>query len=362
MAAAEGFLTSVYALDDVTRPTFFELVAQAQLMSALRPAVRFVVSIYAERAPARLLPLFARWQAVYSLLVLLLEGYHLRCHGALFTERFFGLKRQEAAPRRKLSMLEGVALERRRQENPTLTARQQLASLVTAVLLPLLGQRCEERFREADRIPLAARTFRERCWASLYPWIHASGGLLALAYQMLYLLRRTDVWSPSLHICGLRVIRVLPDPPGLEPITKPGLLPKLWDLMGNMGSLSLWGVMYLFQFLQWWYQREHLLQPYKPKRVPPPPPARPLFRAKPLPALQGAGNGATGPRLVLLPQDPTVCPLCHRPRKNPAVSAGGFAFCYTCLVPHVQNHGRCPVSGLAMTVEQVRRIHDESND
>jgi len=364
MAAAEGFLTSVYALDDITRPTFFELVAQAQLMAALRPAVRFVVGVYADRAPARLLPLFTRWETLYSILVLLLEGYHLRAHGALFAEHFYGLRRQEAAPRRKLSMLEAVELERRRQAAPNLARRQQLASLAAAALLPLARLRCEDRFREAEGIPPRLRTFRQRCWASLYPWVHAAGGSAAMAYQVLYLLGQTDYWSPTLHILRLRVVRHFPEPAQPDAAPKSRLL-RLWDAAGTMGSMSLWGMMYMLQFMQWWYQREHLLQPFQPRKVPPPPPPRPPYRDSPLPAVRpGALSGErdAGPRLVLLPQDRTVCPLCHRIRRNPAMSSGGYVFCYTCLVPHVQRYGHCPVTGMAMTEEQVRRIRDESDD
>ena len=97
------------------------------------------------------------------------------------------------------------------------------------------------------------------------------------------------------------------------------------NLLKFCGQASLWGFVYVLQFLQWWYQREHLLQPLRPRKPPPPPPRR-----FPYPE-----TGAAGARLVVLPEDRTICPLCHRPRQNPAMSCGGYAFCYTCLVPHV---------------------------
>eukprot|EP00931_Biecheleriopsis_adriatica_P090277 TRINITY_DN64292_c0_g1_i1.p1 TRINITY_DN64292_c0_g1~~TRINITY_DN64292_c0_g1_i1.p1 ORF type:complete len:120 (+),score=10.18 TRINITY_DN64292_c0_g1_i1:377-736(+) len=116
------------------------------------------------------------------------------------------------------------------------------------------------------------------------------------------------------------------------------------------------------QFLQWWYQREHLLQPYRQRKAPPPPPHRqpyqealPHSAASSRPAEPGRQDTSS---LVLLPEDRTVCPLCHRPRRNPAMSCSGYAFCYTCLLPHVQRFGHCPVTGLPMSVEQVRRIRD----
>eukprot|EP00434_Breviolum_minutum_P025571 symbB.v1.2.022594.t1/scaffold2013.1/size94568/3 len=122
------------------------------------------------------------------------------------------------------------------------------------------------------------------------------------------------------------------------------------NLLKFCGQASLWGFVYVLQFLQWWYQREHLLQPLRPRKPPPPPPQR-----FPYPE-----TGAAGARLVVLPEDRTICPLCHRPRQNPAMSCGGYAFCYTCLVPHVQNFGHCPVSGQRMMLEEIRRLRDEA--
>ena len=119
-------------------------------------------------------------------------------------------------------------------------------------------------------------------------------------------------------------------------------------------SSSLWGTVYALQFLQWWYQREHLLQPLRPHKAPPPPPQRfPYPESLPTTSARGA------PKVVVLPEDRTICPLCHRPRQNPAMSCGGYAFCYTCLVPHVQEFGHCPVTGQRMRVEEIRRIRDE---
>ena len=39
----------------------------------------------------------------YSIFLFLLEWWHLRTHDASFAEHFFGLRRQEIAPKRKLT-------------------------------------------------------------------------------------------------------------------------------------------------------------------------------------------------------------------------------------------------------------------
>ncbi|CAE8585243.1 unnamed protein product [Polarella glacialis] len=359
MAVSEGFLTSIYAGGDIFRPTFFELIAQEQLMDALRPAVRFVVSVLAERAPPWALPLFSRWETVYSAFLLLLEGHHLRVHGATFAEHFFGLRRQEIASGRRLSPLEVVEAARRRLSAPALSRRQQAASLAVAVLLPWFRSRCEERFREAEGMAVAARGRRELAWLRVYPWVHAANVSAAFGYRLLYLLEQTDAWSPWLHVLGFRLVRHFPEPPSVDSGTK-GRVQRLWEAASSAGGASLWSAVYMMQFLQWWYQREHLLQPFRQRKVPPPPPARPPYQdcALPLAPASSADSMAldrgSGARLVLLPQDRTICALCHRVRRNPASSCSGYVFCYPCLVPHIQRFGNCPISGLPMSVEQAQ--------
>jgi len=325
-------------------------------MEALRPAFRFLVGVWAERAPARLLPLLGHWQAVYSAGLFLLEGYHLRYHGATFAEHFFGLQRKVAQPLRRFSALEVVEMERQRLAAPALTKRLQMASLAVAVLLPWLRSKCEEHFRALEASFTPARTVADISWLRVYPCVHAVNVLASFGYRLLYLLERTDVWSPWLHLLGLRLVRHFPEPPLSENLSKDRMA-RMRELVGSLGSASLWGAVYLMQFLQWWYQREHLLQPFRPCKAPPPPPLRPLYQDG---AATLSGAPGNGPRRVLLPEDRRICPLCHRLRRNPAMSCSGYAFCYTCLVPHVQRFGCCPVTGLSMTAEQVRRVRDAS--
>lgn len=362
--AYEGFLTSIYASsDDIARPTFFELVAQAQLMAALRPAVRFVATTVAESVPARVLPLFARWQEFYDLLMLLAEARSLCSNSATLAERFFGLRREELSAPQNLSPLELVELERRRRSAPGLTRRQQLGSLLAAVVLPILQARFEERYRDRTR----PGTLSGR-WSPMvgFAWLHTSGNCLALVYQVLYLLRQTEYWSPLLHILRIRVVRDFAQPAEAPPGGGMNLTrtERLQTAMATLGSATLWGSMYLLQFLQWWHQREHLLQPYRPRKVPPPPPSRWPYGGSSLaptvvPGFKGAASPTPLKHLVLLPQDRTICALCHRTRRNPAAACSGYVFCYACLVLYTEQHNCCPVTGMDMTVKQVRRVRNE---
>lgn len=210
MAAYEGFLTSVYAGKDIFRPTFFELIAQEQLNEVFRPAVRFIVDIWRERTTFFRVILDS-WESIYSLLLLLLEGYHLRVHGATFAEHFFGLRRQETASARLLP-LEAFERARERSQAPPLTRRQQWTSLFVVVVLPWLSKKCKDRFRQVEA-STQPRSSRELLFYRLYPAVHALESLVSLTYRLLYLFEQTDIWSPWLQALNLKLARHFPDPP-----------------------------------------------------------------------------------------------------------------------------------------------------
>ena len=97
-----------------------------------------------------------------------------------------------------------------------------------------------------------------------------------------------------------------------------------------------------FKLLEWWFgTAEAQLQLQGRLPAPPPPPSLP-------PAPEG----------VPLPKDRRLCPLCLRPRVNPAVAApSGFAFCLSCLRTATDATGRCPVTSVPVMPDQVRRIY-----
>lgn len=63
---------------DPFRPSFFELVAQEQLSQLLKPAVRYVLTVLAQRHPRYLLRIVNRFDEVYALLMLAVERHYLR--------------------------------------------------------------------------------------------------------------------------------------------------------------------------------------------------------------------------------------------------------------------------------------------
>jgi peroxin-12 len=44
------------------------------------------------------------------------------------------------------------------------------------------------------------------------------------------------------------------------------------------------------------------------------------------------------------------------------MATSGFAYCYTCLFPYVQENQKCPITFTPMTTEEIRKLYDEENE
>lgn len=94
------------------------------------------------------------------------------------------------------------------------------------------------------------------------------------------------------------------------------------------------------QVLEWWFTEGEEELAEAQRRVPPPPPAYPPH-----------------PGGVDLPDNPSVCPLCHGKRIAPAqLAASGYVFCYKCIFDAVAQGGCCPVTRIRASLNDVRRL------
>ena len=62
---------------DPFRPSFFELIAQEQLSDLLKPAIRYVLTVLAQRHPRYLLRIVHRFDELYMVLMLAVERHYL---------------------------------------------------------------------------------------------------------------------------------------------------------------------------------------------------------------------------------------------------------------------------------------------
>lgn len=60
-----------------------------------------------------------------------------------------------------------------------------------------------------------------------------------------------------------------------------------------------------------------------------------------------------------LPQIPDgICPLCWNTINNPTASAiSGYVYCWRCIMNHLENQQTCPMTGYAMSIEDLVRIY-----
>jgi peroxin-12 len=91
----------------------------------------------------------------------------------------------------------------------------------------------------------------------------------------------------------------------------------------------------------------HNIRQYLTKPTPPPPFPRPCK----------VGKGGLIP-----PKDTSLCPMCRRVRKNSVAASSGYVYCYTCLLPHVREHKKCPVTLLRCTESDIIRLYENGEE
>ena len=70
-------ISNIGTTSDPFRPSLFELIAQERMRELLQPALRYILTIYAQRYPRYLLRVFNYSDEIYSLLMLIIEGHYL---------------------------------------------------------------------------------------------------------------------------------------------------------------------------------------------------------------------------------------------------------------------------------------------
>jgi len=301
-------------------------------MDVILPALRFVSQMLTEHYPTWA-SYTSRYDVFYALLMFFLEGFHLKRNQATCTDYFYGLCLTPTKPKEVTSPLESVA-HRRMADMFRLSFRQGLAFYVVA-LLPLIRLKAENNLsleNNHSRRNAVDRTRWKKMFLDWYPKVITTAGVASFGYQLLYLFDVTNYWTPLHHFLKLELHRKRPDP------ILPNQPRNIWSVLSFLAWTSIFGL----QFMQWWFQREGILQPFEPKPAVPPPPIKMAYSRQ---------------TKVLLPKDMTLCPICHKKRNNPAASVGGFVFCYVCLLQYVEHNKQCPISGLSMTNEQIRRVY-----
>ncbi|CAD7696295.1 unnamed protein product [Ostreobium quekettii] len=199
---------------DLLRPTFFELVAAEALMPSLKAALAYSLWVNAQRQ-AWMGRALKYEHEIYAAVALFLEHQSLSGDCGSVSEAMYGLSRTPvgAAPGTRI------------------TKRQRWISILFLVAVPYMKAKLDSLFVQHGRVRTLQQTMegtdetgessrsptndlRQRLclwlmrgFSSIYPWIHAGYEGSLLAYQVLYLVEKTQCFTPWLHILGLRIVR-----------------------------------------------------------------------------------------------------------------------------------------------------------
>ncbi|OSD04331.1 cyclin-dependent protein kinase inhibitor [Trametes coccinea BRFM310] len=348
--------------DDPLKPTLFELVAQEQLRDLLQPALKYVLSVFAQSYPRYLLRIVNRHEEFYALLMFFVERHYLRTQGSSFAENFYGLKRRRV-PLFKIDRARSAAGRVFAEER--LRDREIWRSLVFLVGLPYLRAKAQDYFEElgggiqTEILEDSRQAPQDESWKGrlrkaykkAYPWLNTTFEMWLLAYNVAYLFERTPYYRPWLSWVGVDLRRVSaddlqrptrPPPKGFVAVLK-HLLRRSPRLLLDSLKVLLPTAIFFIKFLEWWYS--------------PSSPARSL-------AVSPSGPAVPPPRLLAPhPQgirvddvEYGVCGLCRDTLSNATAFPSGYVFCYRCAHNYVEKHGRCPVTLMRARMWQLRKI------
>uniref|UniRef100_T1JC72 Peroxisome assembly protein 12 n=1 Tax=Strigamia maritima TaxID=126957 RepID=T1JC72_STRMM len=363
-------------------PSIFEVLAQENLHTALRPAFEYLLKILVNKYPQHTAYL-KYYSEIYLAFDLIIQNHFLKYYGkdvpnirqafgimpkdrqsvfsrilkfnrdlvfsqktlgSSFSENFYGLKR-----------IPTETDENSLKTHHKLPNKVHRKSLIFLVLFPyiklLITKKFElERELEADGIRHENAKLQKlrRIFLVIYPWIHFVMETTILLYQLAFTFGRIRVHSPFIYLSGSRLTIlsqedvviasqsfVFPSFGSLREFVSGVLNVMIHNVaVGVTWSLSVGA--FFIQFVEWWNATKQSSGGGFSQYVPP------------------------APKLTQLTAkiDPHLCPLCLKKRTNDtALSTSGFVFCYRCIHQHLQLHGACPITKYVTTTDNLIRLY-----
>lgn len=122
-----------------------------------------------------------------------------------------------------------------------------------------------------------------------------------------------------------------------------GFIIKIGYTISDYSRFLLLLLVFGFKFLDWWYATEEERASQNPVPIPPYP-KEPRHHTE----------------SIIVPKDPTLCPLCHKKRVTPSVlPSSGFVFCYNCIHDYLTEYQCCPITKIPCQHENIVKIFSE---
>jgi len=357
------FLTQLSNVDP-SRPTFFEMIAQERMLAAFKPAIKYTLTIIAQRRPA-FIRLVEYHEELMLLAALFFESHYLKHYDATFSENFYGLRRAKAAVNKS-------KLTNNNSEDE-LTPLDRHVSLVLTVVVPYVKAKLDNFYKDLtgnptslllpNSIPIDSTrdlTLWKRIYVQAYPLLNASYEALFFIYQLLYIFNYIKFYTPFLHLQKLEVKRLsLKDmvtqarniaekrAKSTEQIKSNSFIASFLKIfirvtysIADYAKYILPLSIFFFRFFEWWYAENRIQTRSLPIPPPPDPPSR---------AVGG----------IAIPVNKNICPICNNIRTNTTMTTSGYVFCYPCIKNYVDVHARCPITHIPMSADQLRKIYEE---
>ena len=385
------------ALDPSIRPTFFELIAAERLAPSLKGALAYALGTLANAgAPGVAHYALDRGDEVFAALTFLAELKSFASGDGSLAESVYGLQR---VPRTLTSArvrsdgryrIDGwqrflsaailafgpYARSKAAALHERLAPEQYVDARRRSSVFEASGDRVGVSESEDAAIEAAVRARREarglrgaatRAFVAAYPAANALAEAATFVTWTGYLLGRWNVNDPTLMLVDCYVTRALPaeleanareldayrqrqlagaraSNSAASRVLGVGAL-KTKNFIMDYAQSALIAAVIGFKLTEWWYgAAEERVVGAATLPVPPPPPRPPPH-----------------PEGIALPDDTSLCPLCRKQIRNPAVlTCSGYVFCFACVHAHVDRYGDCPVSRHRAFngVDDIRRVYE----
>ncbi|XP_074643301.1 peroxisome assembly protein 12-like isoform X1 [Tubulanus polymorphus] len=328
-----------------SKPSIFEVLAQENLTAALRPAIKHVLKVLADKNPARFLNLYRFADEIHLFINIILEHVYLKKFGASFAEEFYSLRRE-------------TKLTQSQTQPSVLPTNTRIKSLIFLAVFPYLKMKCNNLY---ERLLYETQNLNQQignkslhkklclAYVSVYPYIHSLFEASMFICQLLYIFGKLDYHSLFLPLAGVRLVWQKPKMNNeMDQVkhneTAVGLVKRMLSILSNCKDLlitlitnSLTTSVFFLQFLEWWYNSDKVHN----------------IAALPIPPAPNKDE-----YLKDIPN--TNCPLCHRTRTNDtALTVSGYVFCYPCIYKYVSSHHRCPVTNYPATAKSLIRLYKD---
>lgn len=328
---------------DIPKPSIFDILAQENMNSLFRLSFNHCLKWLSKHFTI-LQKSQKLTDEIYLFLHSSIELLYLKVYDSLFSEHFYGLKRDRLSNiKRVLSVLFSIVL-------PYIKAK--LDHLYENLEKNLDEQPQSNSAINSSKLSHIKKKF-ENILLKFYPYFHILWSSFFWVYRFRYMVNLSEVHSPFLSILGVKLVYDM----SVKNQKPNSILKKILLFFNN----TMTNILYFIQFLKW-YQDYQENQSFSNEFN--------VFTA-PFKNLNDH-NSAQEDELLpppILPEKIAqknffknqtyhdLCPICTKKRSNECVlSVSGFVFCYPCIFKFIKAHNRCPITSYPCTTKDLIRI------